>query len=149
MGWIFWLILAAAFIHVIEEYLGHWVTWVHRYVPSVTKMEFGIVTSVFIALCCVSALIGVQNLIFSLSIACLIFIYAIVQIIALFIGKRYTPGIISAIVLYLSLSIISYYLAADSGQINIFLGAKSVLLGMSWLLLLVIYKLARMYVKRT
>jgi len=140
--WIFWAILGAALIHVGEEYLGGWVDWVQSFAP-VTVTQFVIVNAAFVLLCIAGSIVGARSLLFSLSVASLIFINALLHLVMTVITKRYSPGVVSAALLYIPLALLAYYLSANSGQLTLFEGVGSGLLGLLWMALPVGFQLLR------
>ena len=119
MEWIYWAIVGAALVHIIEEYVGDWLGWVQRFVPGVTMIQFVIVNAVFVILCIAGAAVGTRSLVFGLSIASLIFINALVHIMPTVRTRHYSPGSVSAILLYIPLSACAFYLSAKSGQLTL------------------------------
>jgi hypothetical protein len=147
MEWIFWAIVGAAVIHVAEEYLGNWVGWVQRFAPRVTLAQFVVVNAAFVALCIAGAVVGVSNLVFSLSVASLIFVNALIHLAPTINMRRYSPGAASALVLYVPLAVYAYYLAARSGRLTLVDGVRATLLGMLWMALPAGFQLVRLHVQ--
>ena len=107
--WISWSIVVASVIHIFEEYYGGWIKWVQKYAKGVTFPHFVIVNFIFISLCIAASIC--DSLLFKLSIASLIFVNSVIHIVPTFILRHYSPGIWSAIFLYLPLSLLSFYSA--------------------------------------
>ena len=142
---IFWLVLAASVIHVIEEYAGGWVKFMNSFsnpIGHTTVGTFYLVNGVFIFLCTLSALVNVSFTVFSLSIAALLFINAVIHVGGFIRFRKYNPGVVTAVLLYFPLSIYSYFLYDQAGMLgftNLFLSA---LLGAGWMGLAVAYGMA-------
>jgi len=108
-NWISWSIVVASLIHIFEEYYGGWINWVQKYAKGVKLSHFVMVNLVFVGLCVVASIC--DSLLFKLSIASLLFANSILHIVPTFIFRHYSPGIWSAILLYLPLSFLSFYAA--------------------------------------
>lgn len=126
-SWISWAIVIASIIHIFDEYFGGWLIWVQKYAKGVTKNQFVFVNSLFVILC-VCASIG-NSLIFKLSIASLIFMNALIHIIPTVVFKHYSPGIISAVILYIPISIYAYYSAIISNEVDAKRTVLSIIIG--------------------
>lgn len=128
-----WAIVVAAIIHVIEEFQGGWLNWAQRYIPGITLSQFLTINTAFVFLCISGALAGSDYPVFSLSIASLIFINALIHIIPALRGRGYTPGLISAVLLYLPLSLTAYYLTLHLQQMSVSKSILAGLLGLGWM----------------
>jgi hypothetical protein len=122
MDWIFTAFVGAAIVHVVEEFLypGGFMDVMKRFNPQFTPfvtVRFAvIINGLFLLLCVLAAIVGRNNLVFSLSVASLLFINALVHIGATLRARGYAPGIASSILLYLPLSLYAYYVFISSGQ---------------------------------
>ena len=148
MEQIFWVIVGAAIIHVIEEYFGGWLAWTRRFIPGTTMRQFYVINTIFIVLCIAAAAIGNDNLIFSLSVPSLIFINALIHIITTIRMKRYSPGVISSFLLYVPLAIYAYYSYANSGQLSMPIAISALLLGVAWMLFPLVFQLVRLCIEK-
>lgn len=115
-NWISWGIVVVSLVHITEEYYGSWINWVQRYAPGVTFPHFVVVNSIFVFLCIAAS--AIQILLFQLSIASLIFINALIHIVPTFFLKHYSPGVWSAILLYIPLSVLSFYSTYIRGNLT-------------------------------
>jgi len=135
MDWIFSALVGAAALHVIEEYgyPGGFLDWMRRSTPkfaSLITVRFAvIVNGLFLLLCAIAAIVATRNLVFSLSVAGLLFFNSLIHLAGAVKAKRYAPGVISGILLYLPLSLYAFYLSARSGQLSLPGIAVSGLLG--------------------
>ncbi len=124
MDWVFTAFVGAAIVHVVEEffYPGGFMDVLKRFNPQFTPFVIGrfavIINGLFLLLCILAAIVGRNNLFFSLSVASLLFINALMHIGATLRARGYAPGIISSVLLYLPLSVYAYYLFISSGQIT-------------------------------
>ena len=103
------LILAFAIIHVAEEYFFDWLSWVHQFTKGITRAQFFIGNSAFILLC----ILGVcsSSPTFKLSIASLLLFNVLVHLIPTLVRRQYSPGLASALLLYLPIGTYSYFSA--------------------------------------
>jgi len=135
MNWIFWAFVGAAAIHVVEEFVypGGFLASMRSFNPkfasSVTVRFAVIINSLFLLLCVVGAIIASKSFVFSLSVASLLSLNALMHIVRAVKARGYVPGVISGVLLYLPLSLYAYYLYASSGQLTFFGGMASGLLG--------------------
>jgi hypothetical protein len=155
MNWIFWAFIGAAVFHVGEEYYypGGFPDFMKRvnpgFAPSITVTFAVVINALFLMLCLAGAIIADRNLIFSLSVASLLFFNGLSHIMGTVIAKRYAPGVISGIVLYLPLSLSAYYLFVSSGRLTLMVGIISVLLGVLYQAVPVSYLILSNITKRT
>lgn len=141
MEWIFVVILAVSIIHVIEEYFGGFLDQMkqsapERFASSIDLSKFVSVNLTFLVMCFIAVIVGSASLIYSLSVAAILFINVFAHVAGAIRLKGYSAGLISALLLYLPVSIYAYYYYWNKGaltQIDFFL---SLLLGVFWMLLL-------------
>ena len=156
---VFWLVVAAAVVHVLEEYFKGFIDWMKNYSPKGfidwTKSSspkditllFIIVNSLFIILCVLAAIVNKAIPFFSLSVAGLLFINALIHISATIRFRRYAPGTVSSILLYVPLSFYAYYLYAEAGLLTLTDFTPSVILALVWQALPIGYQVIRMRLK--
>lgn len=138
MDWVFNAFIPVTVIHIVEEYYypGGFLAAMKRinprFAPWVTVRLAVIINGLQELLCIIAAIVGRSSLVFSLSVASLLFINAWVHIMGAFREKGYSPGVISGILLYMPLSVYAYYLFASSGQLTLFEGILSGALGVLW-----------------
>jgi|PlaIllAssembly_1097288.scaffolds.fasta_scaffold270518_1 hypothetical protein len=146
---IFILLLAAAVVHILEEYVfpGGFAAAFSRLLPRVnylfTPVFHWIVNGVFLLVCFAAAAIGKTNLVLSLSAFGLIFANAVLHIRGAIINRAYYPGVLSAAFIYIPLSLFAYYRFISSGQITWPQAAVSFFLGVSYMGALMVYVLTR------
>jgi len=137
----------AAAIHIIEEYIfpGGFAEAFSKLLPRASHLftlKFHIVVNVvFFLLCLISALIGKANLVLSLSIFGLIFANAVLHIRGAIINKRYYPGVISGVFIYIPITVYAYSVFLSSRQLTWLQAGLSFLLGMLYMGVLMAYVL--------
>ena len=135
MNWIFGTFVVAAVIHVLEEYAypGGFLDWMKsmnpRFTPWITTRFTVIINGLFLLLCVVGAIVAARNLVFSLSVASLLFINGLMHLGGTVRARRYTPGVVSGILLYMPLALYTLYLFARSGRLTLAGSAIAGLLG--------------------
>ena len=124
MNWIFSAFVVAAVIHVFEEYAypGGFSDWMRslnpRFAPWITARFAVIINGLFLLLCVMGAVVASKSLVFSLSVASLLFFNGLIHLAGTIRAKRYAPGVISGILLYMPLSLYAFYLSARSGLLS-------------------------------
>lgn len=124
MDWIFGASLVVSMIHMVEEYFypGGFMDVMKRlnprFAPLVTAPMAIVINGPQLLLCVIAILVGRNLLVFSMSVAALLFINAFAHIIGSLIAKEYAPGVITGVLFYLPLSIYAYYAFISSGQLT-------------------------------
>jgi len=124
MTWLFAGFLIASMLHMVEEYFfpGGFMAVMKRmnpaFAPFVNVPMAIVINGLQLLLCIVVIFVGVSNLAFSLSAAALLFINGLAHIGGAIRLRGYAPGVISGSVLYLPLSVYSFYYFAASGQLS-------------------------------
>lgn len=139
---VFWAVLAVSVIHVIEEYAGGWVRFVNSRpnpIGHTTMGTFYLINSIFLVLCILAALLNVLFVVFSLSITALLFVNAMIHIGGTIRFRKYNPGVATAVLLYVPLSIYVFYLYYQAGLLGLTNLVLSALLGTGWMVLAVAY----------
>jgi hypothetical protein len=125
MNWIFSAFVVAAVIHVLEEYAypGGFSDWMRslnpRFAPWITARFAVIINGLFLLLCVMGAMVASKGLVFSLSVASLLFFNGLIHLAGTIRAKRYAPGIISGVLLYMPLSLYAFYLFASAGRLTL------------------------------
>ncbi len=119
----FWLWLNTAFYaaHVLEEYAYDWKTWATRSLGlAVDWTTFYIANAVVIILGICCAAVGWQLPAFSLSYPALMIINALVfHMLPTIAQRRFSPGLITAVVLFLPSASWTFYVAAQDGVLTV------------------------------
>ena len=124
MDWIFSGFLAASILHMLEEYFypGGFMDVMKGFNPKfsrfVTVRMAVIVNGLQLLLCVIAVIAGRNQPVFSMSIAGLLFINALMHIGASARKKSYAPGVVTGILLYLPLSIYAYVLFLGSSLLT-------------------------------
>jgi hypothetical protein len=135
MNWIFSAFVVAAVIHVLEEYAypGGFSDWMRslnpRFAPWITARFALIINGLFLLLCVMGAVVASKSLVFSLSVASLLFFNGLTHLAGTIRAKRYAPGVVSGVLLYIPLSLYAFYLCAGAGRLTLVGSAIAGLLG--------------------
>jgi hypothetical protein len=147
MEWIFIIILIVSIVHVIEEYFGGFVDQMKRFVPDLDLANFASVNMTFIILSFIAVIVGSASLIYSLSISALLFINALFHIGGAIRLKGYGAGLISALVLYIPVSIYAYSYYWNTGALTQVDFILSVVLGVIWMIMAFVHQFLQIYIK--
>ena len=137
-NWIFGALLGAASLHVIEEYVypGGFPDFMKRMFPSlaasVTHLFAIIINALFILLCIAAVLVGESLPLLSLSVAALCGSNALVHLVATCRTRRYVPGVVTGLILYLPLAILALWRIGTNGRITPAILAAAVMLGIAY-----------------
>jgi hypothetical protein len=126
MSFLAWSLAGAASIHIFEEFVypGGFKAWWCAYRPetaaSVSNRFLIIINAALLAFS-VSVALAVQaprgnGVAAWLTLAALLFSNAVFHVIGAFQSKRYSPGMISGVVLYIPIAIYGFVLFLRSGQ---------------------------------
>jgi hypothetical protein len=148
MEWIFIVILVVSVIHVFEEYYGGFVGQMQNFIPETDLSQFVSVNMTFIMLTFIAVIVNSASLIYSLSIAALIFINVLFHIGGSIRLKGYNAGLISAVFLYLPVSIYAYYYFWNSGALTPIESILSLLLGILWMAFVFIHQFIQISIKK-
>ena len=124
MNWIFVAFLITSTLHMTEEYFfpGGFMSMMKRLNPKyarfVTVRMAVIVNGLQLVFCIFAILVANTSLVFSMSIAALLFINALTHLGGCIRTQGYVPGVVSGILLYLPLSVYAYSLFLHSGQLT-------------------------------
>ena len=128
---IFWLLTAAYAAHIAEEYFLDWRSWAMQVSGFELKWrDFAIANAVVIVIGIAASLIG-----FSLPMVSYLFVglaaanAIIAHLGATIVKKRFSPGLISSLLLFIPLSAWAYHIAAKKGILTIELLLVSLLGG--------------------
>lgn len=138
MNWIFQAFLWAAVLHVLEEYFypGGFPDFIKKsspvFAPFVTTSFAILINGLFLVLCLLGALFGASSLVFGLSIASLLVFNGLTHLGGSLRARKYAPGMISGLLLYLPLGLTAYVLFWRSGQLSVSQALLSVALGIAY-----------------
>jgi Protein of unknown function with HXXEE motif len=135
--WVFWAMAGAAVVHVAEEYLFGFIDFTRdlgwRFAAGMDLVAFIVVNAIFILLCVTGALVGLEKPVFSLSIAALFLINTVMHLVPMAIVRRYSPGVVSAVFLYVPLAIYAFYVVDEAGKLSTLTVIGAFLLSFLWL----------------
>jgi len=148
MTWLFTGFLIASMLHMVEEYFfpGGFMAVMKRmnpaFAPFVNVPMAIVINGLQLLLCVIVIFIGDNNLAFSLSAAVLLFINGLMHLGGAVRLKGYAPGVITGSVIYIPLSVYTFYYFAASGQLNAGDAVIAGLLGILYQLVPLVYFLA-------
>lgn len=142
MNWIFWALLGAAAAHVAEEFFGGFIDYSRELADrfkrlrfSVTLVQFVLVNAVFLGLCLTAALVWPDHPVFCLSIPSVMLINTCMHLVPMLATRRYSPGSVSALLLYVPLSVYAFHLADGAGMGGAVTVLSAFALGAFWMLI--------------
>jgi hypothetical protein len=115
-----WVATAAYGIHALEEFMFDWKTWANRVLHlPVTWPDFYVTNSLVIVLGVVAAEVGWKIPEISLAFPALMVINAVFFHIAPFVvTRKFSPGLITAVLLFLPLGVWLFYGADVDGALS-------------------------------
>jgi hypothetical protein len=138
MSWVYWAILAAAALHVVEEYFwpGGFMKAMKGFQPGyarfITTPFALVINGLFLIICLAGALLSGSAPTFSLSIAALTGLNGLAHIGAAVRTRGYAPGVATGVVLYLPLAIAAFFLVNKSGNLSLRSGLTAALLALAF-----------------
>jgi hypothetical protein len=132
------LILACAVVHVAEEFILDWTSWTNQFIAGVTLTQFIFWNVLFLALCVAG--VFSPSPILQLSLASLVVLNAFIHLAPSLVLWQYSPGLVSALVLYLPVGVSAYavsYRRSLATRKEMFL---SVPLGAAWMAAPLLYQ---------
>lgn len=129
--YLLWIPLAVYTVHVLEEATLNWRTWVQQSLGlEVSWFIFCIANSAVMFFTIATAMVGWKIPAFALSISALMIINAIFfHILPTILQKRFSPGVITATLLFVPTSIFIYYCAHLDGVLSVSVLIQSLILG--------------------
>lgn len=132
MDWIFWVLLAATALHVVEEYFGG---RFRRFSLSLSTMEFVVINAAFLGLAASAASIWPEHPVYCLSLPALLVVNACVHLVPMVATRRYSPGSVTVLLLCAPLSVYAFHVADDAGLGSAINVLSAFALAAFWLLL--------------
>lgn len=142
------LILLSAIVHVLEEYRFGWLAWSRKIIKDVTLWHFILINTLFILICIIGIIVNEKNLVFSFSIVGLLLLNALIHIFSSIIARSYTPGLFSAVLLYVPLSTYSCYYALHGKLLSQKELVLTFLIGCLWMIFPFVFQGTRIFLKR-
>ncbi len=113
---LFWMPLAAASIHIFEEFVwpGGFASWYREYRPEISRsISPGFLAGINALLLCLCAIAGVagatpRSTSLFLTVVAVLAGNALFHITATIRMRRYSPGVVSGVVLYLPLALAAF-----------------------------------------
>ncbi|PYQ27695.1 MAG: hypothetical protein DMF56_18980 [Acidobacteria bacterium] len=140
MNILFWLPLLAASLHIVEEFAwpGGFAVWYRSYLPDIAasvSRRFLFWINVALLFACFS--VGVDGpspygAALFLTVMALLFANGVFHFIATMKGKRYSPGVVTGVALYLPLAIAGYAIILRSHRASFGTAVVAVILGGSY-----------------
>jgi hypothetical protein len=123
-SWIFPSLFIAALLHVVEEYYvpGGFLAFVRRFgtrmAEQLTVPVAVVVNGLFLVLALLAALLWRGYPVPSLSIAGLLLVNALIHVAGSLRAKAYAPGLVTAVILYVPLSLAAFVIAAKESFVS-------------------------------
>lgn len=126
-----WILVAACAVHVIEEYILDWQSWVQGLSGlQVTWGRFWLVNAGFLFFACMAAMIGFKRPVIGLALPSLTLINGLFfHIGPTIVLGRVSPGVVSSVFLYVPLSTILFWQAHKQGLLTFGVTLNAVILG--------------------
>ena len=125
MNWVFCVMAVAAVLHVLEEYAwpGGFPAFMRgmapRFAASITTPFAVVINGAFLLLCTLAAIVGPAAPVLGLSVAGLLIVNGLTHIGGAMRARRYAPGMVSGILLYLPLGAYAFYAGLTSGRASL------------------------------
>lgn len=115
-----WVATAAYGLHALEEFMLDWKTWANKVLKlPVDWPIFYVVNALVVVLGIIASIIGWRLPALSLAFPALMLINAVFfHILPFIVKKKFSPGLISAVVLFLPLGIWLFYGADEDGVLS-------------------------------
>ena len=124
---LFWILPISVLLHIIEEFIypGGFLDWDRNYRPGIAKSthpRFLIIINVLLfAICFNPILSGMTNggIEWWLSIVSILFVNSYFHVKGVIVLKRYSPGVITSIFIYIPLAIYGYWYFLSSNKVTL------------------------------
>jgi hypothetical protein len=138
-----WLLPLAAALHVTEEALFGWLRWAAHFVPGVTLAQFAVFNALFLGYCVLA--LALPRPVMRFSVPCLLLINIPVHLVPTLRFRVYSPGLVTALGLYLPLSLLVILGALRYREITSRQLAWSALLGAGLMLVPFLFQWLRLH----
>ncbi|MCG6963951.1 MAG: HXXEE domain-containing protein [Acidobacteria bacterium] len=140
MGWFFWSPLAAASLHMVEEFVspGHFPQWYKHYKPGITKSIttgfLAIINGLLLFLCYDVGTLGRSRLGVALWLCVMALLAAngFWHLRGTVRTRSYSPGVLTGSLVYLPLAVYGYVLFLRSGQASVLTAVAAFAIGASY-----------------
>jgi hypothetical protein len=136
VNWVFPAFLAASALHMLEEYFlpGGFLDFMRRVNPRLARLITArmavAINALQLLLCAIGIVVGTDLLVLSMSVAGLLAINGVVHIGASLRARRYAPGLVTGLLLYLPLSGYAYVGFVAGGRMDAGTVVATVALGL-------------------
>jgi hypothetical protein len=129
--YILWVMIVAYAMHIVEEHNLDWRGWVKRHANfDVSLADFYVVNAALVVGMIATAMIGWRLPELSLALAALMFINGLFfHLGASLVKRQYSPGALTALILFLPVSAWAYYGAYLDGVLTTSVALWSIVLG--------------------
>ena len=136
-SYVLWVATGVYGLHMIEETIYDWHVWVRRVLKLPAEMnEFYLVNAIVALLGISCSMIGWQSATLSLIFPAFMLVNAILfHILPVLITKQYSPGVFTAVVLFLPVGTWAYAAAAEDGVLTGQAIVMSAVLGLAIMLM--------------
>ena len=138
---IFWLLPISVIFHITEEFVfpGGFLGWYRNYKQTVsssfTSTYIVLINSILFILCALPLVLdGLQSISLWLSMASVVFFNALFHLNGSMKVCKYSPGIVTSVLLYIPISIYGYWFILSNQLISKELAVSSSLVGIIYLL---------------
>lgn len=118
--YIIWILVVLYAAHILEEYMLDWRTWAEKTSGlSVSWTAFFLVNAAVIILGIACAQVGWKLPEFSLIFPALMLVNTLVHLAPMIKTRKYSPGVISALCLFIPGGLITFYAAQQDGILTL------------------------------
>lgn len=135
--------IPAAMVHIAEEYKFGWIEWANNFITGVTVKQFMIMNCLFVLLCIFAANLSRSVIVFSSSIFSLLLINSLAHIAPTIKQKKYSPGLFSAILLFIPIGVVGYVSILNDDLMSLSEVVVSIIIGLFWMSVPFIYQAIR------
>lgn len=140
--------IAAAILHILEEYFLGWLEWARNFISGVTLAQFVVINVLFLILTVLAAIMDAQCTILRSSVFALVLFNALVHIVPTIRQRQFSPGLITALLLCLPLGLLGYFLLLSSGSLTLRGLGWSILTGLGWMSVPFLFQAVRILINK-
>ena len=141
--------ICAVLIHIAEEFKFGWIEWANSFISGITVKQFAIINILFLILCFTAIFINNNSMIFSASIFSLLLINSLVHIAPTIKQKKYSPGLYSAVILFIPIGTFGYIHVVTNNLVTFNELIYSILLGICWMSIPFIFQIIRIMIEKS
>lgn len=140
MDWLLWAPFIAAVLHIGEEFAwpGGFLAWYRRYRPAIAKsltVRFAVFINGLLLMACLGAALSgrtAQGVALWLTVVGILFSNVGFHTLAVWRTGRYSPGVVTAVMLYLPLAVYGFWYFTSSGMASFGTALVALLIGGSY-----------------